>query len=329
MRRAYDVIFETDALISVGYGHVARCITLAKLSTCARPNGRTAFRGHIEARILQRLNTELPDIDILPICDLSTSRLCVIDTMANPEDPDDWDANRLHKVSDLSKRVLYICSGREAPNIGQLSNISIVGYQPSGNADSARKIKWGLEFSPYGLAANELERRVPHRAVVALGGAENKELANSILSALAAINFIGDIVYLGSPIGDVLPDETLISRHQNLRVLRNLPEIDSLIQSAGILIVSYGNLMFEALALCTPTCVLGIKPFQARYARVIEELGLAISVDVAMPDHARVSSALSRLQASKNFLVANCESAFKSNGFEALTALVLAELDKA
>jgi len=249
--------------------------------------------------------------------------------MGHPEQPDDWDASRLDKVSGLSNRVLFIASGLVAPDTGRAQNVSVVGYQPEGRPDPVRSIQWGLQFAPFDRAGDDPACRIMSRAVIALGGAENTDTVSAILSALAEATFIDDIVYLGSPIGNVVPDETLISRHQSLSVQRNLTEIHSLIQSAGILIVSYGNLMFEALALCTPTCVLGIKPFQAQYARNIEELGLAVSIDDTMPDHARVAAALSRLQASKDLLIANCRSTFRGSGFDALAALVLAELDEA
>ena len=57
----------------------------------------------------------------------------------------------------------------------------------------------------------------------------------------------------------------------------NIPDVAPLIERAGMVLVSAGNLAYEALALGAPVCLIGQKPFQLDLAEGLAARNMAVN----------------------------------------------------
>jgi spore coat polysaccharide biosynthesis predicted glycosyltransferase SpsG len=322
-----NLLFEVDASPLVGFGHAGRCIRLAEKIAADRDDVRFIFRGDLKGGARDRISRSLPGVQILAAGTTATTDVSVLDTMGDPEEPDDWNEARLSMLSRSSKAVVFLSSGRTPPATSTYENVTIVGYQPGSTGLETPGIEWSLAYGPYDKVSNDQSARIADRVVIALGGAERLDIANIIMEAISAMPAIRDVVYLGSPVGTVMPDANLLSDGQKLEIVRNVPDVEPLIQSADALIISYGNMMFEALALCTPCCVVGIKVFQLEYARELDKQGLAVTVDERGMNRTSVLQAMERLENCKPSLLKNCAATFTSSGYRNLADIISRELD--
>ena len=67
------------------------------------------------------------------------------------------------------------------------------------------------------------------------------------------------------------------SAHRRLVKHDDPSSVAALLGQAGVVLTSFGNLGYEALALGAPLCLLGQKRFQVDLAKTFETLGLAVS----------------------------------------------------
>lgn len=270
-----DIVFFCDGDAERGFGHVARCISLAEILDANSPGRQLTFCGCFDDEVLKRIYENLPGINIETDGKIPNATVAVIDRMPDKADPDAWDDGFLESVCHSSDKVIFIASGSKAP--AARNNLTCVGYQPFAQIEQRPDLHWGMQFAPVPplFCDARIDNRDIHRAFVGIGGGGGRHSLALTLEALNKVEQIHDIDVLVSPVAEYALDVAATEKPVTLH--RNLPTVAPLLARAGLVIVSYGNLLIEALSLGSPVCVVGQKAFQSAYGEQFEKIGLAIS----------------------------------------------------
>lgn len=274
-----------------GFGHVARCLHLARLGRdAAAGRMEICFQGSYSDTTARRIRETLPDVDLRAETDVADADVAVFDRLGHPDELNSHAGPLIAQVAARAARMIYIASGTTAPALPETARC--VGYQPGGPEPAPPRCVWGWDYAPVApdLLAFRGTAREPCRALVALGGHPDGAPVHLALSALGRFESIRHIDVLLSPVvdaGDLRP-----AAHQSLARHSGVPSVGSLLARAGLVIASFGNLAYEALALGAPVCLLAQKPFQSLLAGKMAGLGLAVDAGLAdeLDDEALVNA---------------------------------------
>jgi spore coat polysaccharide biosynthesis predicted glycosyltransferase SpsG len=267
----FGVLFRVDALPSTGFGHAARCLQLARL---CKGLGPLAFQGSFSQVALARIEAERLDITLLRPDEEAHARVGVIDRMSEPTDMNAYDSQVTATLRATCHQLLYICSGTILPPAAP--DVHVIGYQPADVAPLPDHVRWGLEYAP--VSASLLESVGPERdresVLVALGGHPDDGPLRALLGVIASLPEIIRVHVLLSPVMGQRDEAYRVGAHQTLRCHQNVPSVAPLLGQAGLVVASFGNLVYEGLALGAPLCVVGQKDFQVTLAEAMAVRGL-------------------------------------------------------
>lgn len=316
-----DLVFYCDGNSDLGFGHVARCISLAQTVEQNCAECRILFCGHYSDAVSARIAEKLPGAAFEAGGMFPAARVAVIDRMANTADPSDWDENFLNNACAASGSVIYIASGIRVP--APRSNMISVGYQPFAAIAARPDLHWGLEFAPVppGFQTVCAAARQPDRAFVGIGGGGSAQSLSVILEALDGVDGIRRIDVLVSPVAEYGADAPITGKPVSFH--SNIPSLAPLLARAGLVVASLGNLMIEALSLGAPVCVVGQKAFQVEYGKQFETLGLAVSGGILGQVTPRaLSAAFEQTLANADRLSANARAQIDDNGLVRIAELI-------
>lgn len=279
-----------------GFGHVARCLQLAQLGTAALGTIEVAFQGSYSEAAARRIREVLPDAALRPEETVADADVAVFDRLGDPDELNSHAEALAARVADRTGRLIYIASGTEAPRLPD--DALCVGYQPGGPGSAPPALLWGWDYAPVApdIRSHRGTVRDPGRVLVALGGNRDDAPLHLAMAALARFRAIRQIDVLLSPVVEAA--DLQAGAHQSVCRHGNLPSVGPLLARAGLVIASFGNLTYEALALGTPVCLLAQKPFQHDLARAMADLGLAVDAGMADDtDDAALATAIARTRA--------------------------------
>lgn len=275
---APDLLFWCTADAEVGFGHLRRCLHLAHL---LRARGlRVAFEGRLDAAARDTLRRALPDVPVLE--PVGPASLAVVDCMFDPQDPDYFDRDFLRTVAARHQRVVVITSARRAPP--DLPVTAVVGHILEPVAAPNYALYRGLEWAPVpteAVAGRDTPREFPdppRRVLVAFGNWHDPAGLSLGLEALRQTGWAAAVQVLLPPALRSHTD-SLGARAAGLalEVVTDVPSVFPFLSAADLLVGSYGNLTFEALAVGVPTVVVAIKPFMHAYAEVLARQGAVVN----------------------------------------------------
>lgn len=279
-----------------GFGHVARCLQLARLSDSTSGHKQVSFQGSYTDATVRRIREALPRAELRPEEAVVDADVTVFDRLGHPDELNSHAEALIAKVALHTARMIYIASGTAAPALPDAAQC--VGYQPGGPAPAPPKLLWGWDYAPVApeLLAHRGCPRDPTRVLVALGGNPDAAPLRLVLSALARFEAIRHIDVLISPVVDV--GALHVAAHQSVSRHSNVPSVGPLLARAGLVIASFGNLTYEALALGASVCLLAQKEFQRDLAGAMAELGLAVDAGLVHNlDDGVLANAIARTRA--------------------------------
>jgi len=318
-----DLLFVCDAGDDCGFGHASRCAAIARLVQQRRSEVSLAFQGRFTEgalRVLSLPDTREPTSQI-------AARVAVVDRMADPQDMNACSPELLRELSERTHQLIYIASGVHAPALP--AGAICVGYQPGGPAARPPGLRWGLQYAPVGsgLTAGDTVRD-PGSALIALGGAPDLRATELVLNALAQLDSVQRIDLLASPVSGAVDELRAGRADQRLQLHVGVENVAPLLAGAGLVVASYGNLAFEALALGAPLCLVGQKLFQVELAAVFEQRDLAISAGLA--DDLSLESLVASLRRTVSrsaALAAKGPKVIDGRGLDRLADMVVEALD--
>jgi len=279
-----------------GYGHVARCLQLARLSEAERSHVEISFQGSYSDATDRRIRQVLPEAELRPEDEVADADVAVFDRLGHPDELNSHAEALIAKVTEHAARMIYIASGTEAPALPVTAQC--IGYQPGGPTPAPPRLLWGWDYAPVApdLLSYRAAVRDPTRVLVALGGNLDAAPLHLVMSALARFEAIRHIDVLLSPVVEAV--ELHGAAHQSLSRHSNVASVGPLLARAGLAIASFGNLTYEALALGTPVCLLAQKAFQHDLAGALAGLGLAVDAGLAGDiDDGALANAIARTRA--------------------------------
>lgn len=321
----YDYVFCVDGLPSTGFGHVARCLAISAALRRHQPAAQIAFWGDYAKAVRARIEAG-PSIDILPRAagDAFTAAVGFYDTMSDPERPEAFDAERLATLQARTTRTLFLASGLTPPDV---ADAFVVGYQPGEPAHETPNRRWGLAYAPVESDAPRPQDCAPEagRLLIALGGGSDPRAAGLALEAGAACEAAGAIDLLQSPVAPPPSAAARARLGERLTLHRGVPSVAPLLSRAAVVLASYGNLGFEALAAGKALCLVAQKEFQAVYAERLQSLGAAVNAGrYAALTADRLAAALTDCFARADALGATGAALVDNRGIDRLAELCLA-----
>lgn len=278
-----DIRFVVDALPETGFGHAARCLALAEMVDATAPHPYILFEGRFSPGALARVKRCTAVRRIVDPNSTLTARVSVIDRMTDPADINVWDAELTERIAATSDATIAIFSGDRAPALPEA--VRGIGYQPL-DGDPPAGWRWGLDYAPVGSefladAGNSRDAQEDGLVLIAMGGATDPAATRDALAAAIETDAVRNIEVLVSPLldgADALKDEF---DSPNIVWRSQVDDVRPLLRRAAVVVTSYGNLGYEALAFGKPVCFLGQKPFQARMAARLAARGVAVSAGLA------------------------------------------------
>lgn len=277
-----DVLFRTDGHGAVGLGHLRRCLFIAKAL-----NGSLAFAGEFAPEAKELLKSELGSrLHITNPDKLPSAKLSIIDTLFDVKDPEYYDPNQIQAANAASRghSVLLTSSLTEPPeNLVGL----VIGHMLNDSHSSKEKRKSGLAYAPCLAPPKELtsSREIispPANVLLAFGAWEEPIAFVRSLDALAQIHYQGQVSVLLPPVFQT-HCESLKERARALMLSfhQNMPSVWPLLNTADLVLCSYGHLAYEAMASGTPLALLNVTEPQNNYADLLERRGFIANLGMA------------------------------------------------
>ncbi len=195
--------------------------------------------------------------------------------MDDIENPEIVNIKLVNKIKVKSQFFIFMANGLSPPKINYDKFTILIGYKGRKKINNTSNIYWSLDYAPVKFKATNV--RSKNNILIALGGAKGSGASNKILKALSLVKNIKTIDFLESPVNPVKINSQLLRPDQIIKKHRNLPEIQTILSKAGMVIASYGHLAYEAIALGTPLCLFNQKVFQNEYSKNLEKEALCYS----------------------------------------------------
>ncbi len=244
-----EVLFLCTADARVGFGHLRRCLTLA--TRLDRAGVRVAFGGDLDAAAREQLRAALPQAPFGN--DGEGAPLAVLDCMFDPQDPDHYDLDFLRAVAVRHERVVLVTSSIRVPP--DLPVTAVVGHVLEPVARPIFTLYRGLEWAPVAPEAATWRDAArdfpdtPRRVLVAFGNWADPAGARLALEALDRTGWPCSVQVLLPPaLRPHLPALARAAGRLAWEVQTDVPSVFPLLHAADLLVGSYGNLTFEALA---------------------------------------------------------------------------------
>jgi len=263
----YDIIFMCDANASIGFGHASRCANIAKYLLKSSQNIKIGFMGNYVLEVKKIIIDILGSIDFLSENKRFKASCIIIDALGDHNDPDILPTVKFDCARKYSKNLIFLSSGSVIKDLPK--DIICIGYHPSGVNSSSPNIYWSLKYAPTMLSEKKnFVKRDYSSALLALGGVKNSTVFDSVVDALKEIKTIKEVNILISPVNHNINFE-YNKKSSYFKTHYNLKSVSPLLYKAGLVIASFGNLSYEALAHGAPLCLVGTKKFQAEYGEFL------------------------------------------------------------
>ena len=266
-----------DANNSIGFGHVSRCIYLAKYSLKINKKIKIGFIGSYIKEVKYRIKNSLLDIDFIKNKGSIKSKCLVIDALGDDDDPNIFPLNKYNLARTIANNIIYLSSGTQIDKLP--TNIICIGYHPSGIKSKPPNIYWDLKYAPtLEVDYKNLKKRNKNNVLLALGGIRDESLVNTIMEVVNQIDLFKQIDILVSPVNKKLNRINVFKTSKCINLHYNLKTISPLLFESGMVIATLGNLSYEALAHGAPLCLIATKKFQSEYGDLLKDKGLAYNV---------------------------------------------------
>ena len=263
MKNNFDIIFYCDSNQYTGFGHASRCSRLSVILKKLKKKLRIGVIGNISPKSKLLMLKSNKNLIFIENQYSVNSRIAFIDKMFDYEDPNVLDKKFLLLVKKKSDVVIVMFSGiylKSAQN-----DIIYIGYQP------VKNILWDLSFAPTQISKLKIIPRRKNCFFLALGGNQSNTEIKKLIQVINLIEQVKYLEILVSPVNkNINLDDISIRNNLKLTFISNVKNLSPYLLKSTLVISSFGNLCYEAIAHKTPTIIVAQKKFQAKYAELLE-----------------------------------------------------------
>ena len=158
------IVFHTHANNNTGFGHLSRCINLAKILLDTDKTLKIYFTGNFSKGmkdwIISNLNIKFE----------SPKKKClaIYDRMDSIENPEIIDTELIKKIQKKSEHLVFLASGRKLKNKNIFTNSTVIGYKIGKEVSKKPNIFWDLKYTPVNIKKVKIKSK--NSVLIALGG---------------------------------------------------------------------------------------------------------------------------------------------------------------
>jgi spore coat polysaccharide biosynthesis predicted glycosyltransferase SpsG len=270
MKKNFDIIFYCDANKNTGFGHASRCAHISFILHKYNANLKIGIIGDISKEPKKTMKNINNNIKFINYKNNVKSKIAFIDKMFNFEKPSYIEDSFIEKIKEISDEIVLMFSGIKIQSIDK--EITYIGYHPIKKKYKDNNIKWGIQYAPTNILKIKKITRNHNNILIALGGYKNNDEIKKLILSINLIKEIKTVDVLLSPVNkEVEIDKSFLRKDLKVSYLSNVKTLSPYLASTSIVITSFGNLFYEALAHKTPTLIVAQKSFQMNYAKLFEE----------------------------------------------------------
>lgn len=273
------ILFYCNANDRVGFGHLRRCLFLAKEIRTTN-SLEIAFAGSFSEDAMMLIRDEVPAAKHVGDITEIAPEVVVIDYMFDPQDMEAYDWPLIAKVADRAERSLLLTSAATVPS--ELPVDIVIGHLLEPNQETSFELNAGLQYAPvapelgkYRTEEANINKRIK-RVFVGFGNWDDPSGVLHILQGLNEYGYSGHtdlllpsaLLRYADQFEDAAPGKELQLHH-------NIPSVPAMLVHADVAFTSYGSMTYEAMALGVPTIVLATKRFMTEYSLRLVDQNLA------------------------------------------------------
>ena len=280
-----QILLRMDANNLVGYGHLYRCLQiLSILCRSGREGIQISVKGEISDSAVQVLSDSFEGKVAWRLLqdglDSKKYDLCLIDTMFDTFDMDFYDIEDLLGCSGCSDTTVLVSSSMDIPNT--LPVDYVFGYMLSDRVEPENYVlRRDLSYAPISESlftyreGQEATSETIENIFISMGGWHDLQPVMQVLYGLKSCGFSGKCtVLLSQDHKNSIESVYEMMQPLQMEFISGVPDVFQYLSQGDLVICSYGNLMFESVALGIPSAVVGLKEFQKNYALHLEKKGI-------------------------------------------------------
>jgi spore coat polysaccharide biosynthesis predicted glycosyltransferase SpsG len=276
----FDLIYYCDGYPEIGMGHVFRGIDIVNAYIKKHPLTKIAIQGRYHHQSMNFVREQLNSkITILNSNDKVQSDCSIVDTMFYPGE------QRINQqfFSEIRKKcstLIFLWDVLEynVPNevdivINHLPNSKIYG-------DTKFKKYLGLKYTPVPIEFYENDSyKMKTGSILSIIGSSNMpNLIEPFLLYLEKLDTELEKIVIISPSYNKEVLSEFQQKFNNFIFKQNVSKIENYIKGASVVVTTYGNATFQAMASKVPTFTVAFQDFQNLYGEKLESTGYCVNL---------------------------------------------------
>jgi len=282
----YDIVYQCDSRPEIGNGHLKRGLDILHALLRMDSGLNLALCGRYADSARRFMDTLLDDRITVIEAEAAEPRsdVVVMDTMHRDGDPSYFNPDETKRIAGLGNHFVIISSGLRVDLpvacdlfIDHLPDVDIKGIHP-------RDVRAGFEYAPvaseFFTHADDSDIARPGWLVAVLGGGPVQIGPSAVAETFydqVDQHFPGFVMVV-SPHFPADQIAGLRERFPKLELMQGVPTLAPLLQHAGAVICTYGNITYEALSCGKPVFLASYLDFQDEYGAYLEQKGLVVNL---------------------------------------------------
>ena len=278
--KQYDLIYYCDGYPEIGMGHVFRGIDIVNGYIKEHSLAKIAIQGRYHSQSMNFIRQQLnSNIKILDSNDKAQSDCSIIDTMFYPGEQR-INQEYFSEIRKKSSTLIFLWDVLEYKIPDEVD--IVINHSPCPNVYGGGEVKkyLGLEYVPIPSSFYEVDNyRMNDGSVLSvIGSSDRPDLIDPFLMQLEKLETKVDKIVILSPSFNKGVVDELQQKFKSIIFKQNVSKLENYIKEASVLITTYGNTTFQAMASKIPTFTVAFQDFQNLYGGELEKSGYCVNL---------------------------------------------------
>ena len=278
--KKFDLIYYCDGYPEIGMGHVFRGIDIVNSFVKENPDSVVAIQGKYHDQSINFIRKQLlSNIEILSFNEEAKSIVSVIDTMFYPGELR-INNEYFSRVKKKSSTLIFLWDVMEY-TIPKEVDIAINHLPYSKIYGDTKFEKYlGLEYTPVPrkFYENNSYKKNTGSILSIIGSSNMPNVVEPFLSYLVNLDTELEKIIILSPSYNKAVLSEFKQNFNNITFKQNVFKIENYIKEASVVVTTYGNTTFQAMASKVPTFTVAFQDFQNLYGGKLESAGYSVNL---------------------------------------------------